>query len=70
MIVLKRFYDHAAAEYFCNVYEFIGTGEGKELSAREVCHIKIKHRKVEQWYGTLSPAMKRRVDVYLLQRYG
>lgn len=70
MIILKQFYKHAAAEYLSNVYEFIGTGEGKELSPHEVMHIKLKFIKVEQWYEKLSPVGKRRVDVYLIQRYG
>jgi hypothetical protein len=70
MIVLNQFYNHAAAEYLSNVYEFIGMGEGKDLSPNEVMHIKLKFIKVESWYGKLSPAGKRRVDVYLLQRYG
>lgn len=70
MIVLKQFHDHAAAEYLCNVYEFIGAGEGRDLSPNEVMHIKLKFIKVERWYEKLSPAGKRRVDVYLLQRYG
>ncbi len=70
MIILNQFHQDAAAEYLCNVYEFIGTGEGKKLTPHEVMHIKLKYIKVERWYEKLSPAGKRRVDVYLLQRYG
>jgi len=70
MIVLNQFYNHAAAEYLCNVYEFIGMGEGRDLSPNEVMHIKRKFMQVERWYEKLTPAGKRRVDVYLLQRYG
>lgn len=29
-MIIKRFYNHAAAEYQYNVYEFISTEEGRE----------------------------------------
>jgi hypothetical protein len=67
---LKHHYHHAAAEYLCNVYDFIGIGEGKELSALEVMHIKLRYPKLEQWYGALQVDGKRRVECYLLRRYG
>ena len=31
-MVIERFYNCAAAEYQCNVHEFISTGEGREFN--------------------------------------
>jgi hypothetical protein len=47
---------HAEASYLCNVYTFIGTGEGRKLSTLEVMHIKKKYPTVDEWYGALDQA--------------
>ena len=39
-MIPEKFIRTAEAEYFCNVSEFIGRGEGKKVSPREVCGIK------------------------------
>jgi hypothetical protein len=45
--VLKKFYQHAEAAYFCNVQEFICTGEGRELSRLENLRIRTRYPEVE-----------------------
>jgi hypothetical protein len=56
---------HAEASYLCNVYTFIGTGEGRKLSALEVMHIKQKYPTVDEWYAALDQAGRQRVDRFL-----
>lgn len=55
----------AEAEYFCNVSEFIGLGEGKKVSPREVCGIKDKHRSVQDWFDQLDVIGQLQVMKYL-----
>jgi hypothetical protein len=65
----ERFRDRAEAEYFSNVYHFIGTGEGRELSALDVLHIKMKYKTFQEWYADLDQKGKQRIDCYLLKKY-
>ena len=53
-MIPERFIRTAEAEYFCNVSEFISLGEGKKVSPRKVCAIKMKHRGVQDWFEQLS----------------
>jgi hypothetical protein len=46
-MVLKKFYQHAEAAYFCNIQEFIYTGEGRELSRLENLRIRTRYPEVE-----------------------
>lgn len=67
-MIPDKFMQTAKAEYFCNVYEFIGLGEGKELTSREVCGIKMKHRSVENWFENLDIVGQLRVMKYLREQ--
>ncbi len=64
-MIPKRFIRTAEAEYFCNVSEFISLGEGKRVSPREVCAIKMKHRGVLDWFEELDTIGQLRVVRYL-----
>ncbi|MBE0584243.1 MAG: hypothetical protein IH612_10855 [Desulfofustis sp.] len=68
-MVEKSFRDRAEAEYFSNVFQFIGTGEGRQLSALDVLHIKQKHKTFQEWYVGLDQRGKQRIDDYLLRKY-
>jgi len=57
-MIIEKFYDLAAAEYYCNVCEFIGNGEGRELTRLHNLHIRTKYPKVELWYDSLDQAGK------------
>ncbi len=61
----EKYKTHAEASYLCNVYTFIGTGEGRKLSPLEVMHIKQKYPTVHEWYATLDQAGRQRVDRFL-----
>ena len=65
----ERFRDRAEAEYFSNVFQFIGTGEGKSVSALDVLHIKEKHKSFQEWYADLDQRGKQRIRRYLLEKY-
>lgn len=64
-MIPEKFIRTAEAEYFCNVSEFIGLGEGKMVSPREVCGIKMKHRTVQDWFDQLDMIGQLRVMKYL-----
>jgi hypothetical protein len=64
-MIPDKFLRTAQAEYFCNVYEFIGLGEGRELTPREVCSIKMKHQSVQEWFENLEMIGQLRVMKYL-----
>ena len=49
--------------------EFIGLGEGTEVSPREVCGIKMKHRGVHDWFESLDMIGQLRVMEYLLEQH-
>jgi hypothetical protein len=68
-MIPDKFMQTARAEYFCNVSEFIGLGEGKEVSPREVCGIKMKHRSVEDWFENLDMVGQLRVVKYLREQH-
>ena len=68
-MVIEKYYKHAAAEYFCNVDEFISTGEGCKLTRLKNLQIRTKYPKVEQWYRSLDEVGRRRVDCFLLEKY-
>jgi hypothetical protein len=68
--MIEKYYEHAAAEYFCNVDEFISTGEGRKLTRLKNLQIRTKHPKVEQWYGSLDEAGQGRMDRFLLDKHG
>jgi hypothetical protein len=67
-MIPDKFMQTAKAEYFCNVSEFIGLGEGKEVSPREVCGIKMKHRSVEDWFESLDMIGQLRVMKHLREQ--
>ena len=67
-MVMEKFYQHAEAVYFCNVHEFICTGEGRELSRLQNLMIRTKYPKVEQWYRSLDEAGRGRVDRFLQKK--
>jgi hypothetical protein len=52
--ILQKYYQQAAAEYYGNVTEFIGTGEGRELTRLETLRIRTKYPAVEDWYESLN----------------
>ena len=64
-MIPEKFIRTAEAEYFCNVSDFIGRGEGKKVSPREVCGIKMKHRSVQDWFDQLDMIGQLRVMRYL-----
>ena len=64
-MIPEKFIRTAEAEYFCNVSEFIGIGEGKKVSPRDVCGIKMKHRSVQDWFEQLDTIGQLRVIWYL-----
>jgi hypothetical protein len=64
-MINEQYKIHAEASYLCNVYTFIGTGEGRKLSPLEVMHIKQKYPTVHEWYATLDQAGRQRVDRFL-----
>lgn len=69
-MVLEKYYKKAAAEYLCNVNEFICTGEGRKLTRLQNLQIRTKYPKVEQWYKHLGEAGRERVDRFLVENYG
>jgi hypothetical protein len=64
-----RFMQTAEAQYLCNVYAFIGLGEGKELTPLEVCRIKSDYQDVLQWFEKLETIAQLRVMRYLREQY-
>lgn len=66
--MLQKYYQQAAAEYYGNVTEFIGTGEGRELTRLENLRIRTRYPEVEDWYESLDQAGKRRVTNYLARK--
>ena len=68
-MIPSKFIKTARAEYLCNVYEFIGRGEGKPLSPLEVCRIKSDYQQVEQWFRKLDTIAQLRVMKYLVEQY-
>ena len=68
-MIPDKFMRIAKAEYFCNVSEFIGLGEGENVSAREVCGIKMKHTSVEDWFENLEMIGQLRVMKYLREQH-
>jgi hypothetical protein len=69
-MVIEKHYKQAAAEYFCNVDEFVSTGEGRKLSRLQNLMVRTKYPKVEQWYKSLNEAGRERIDRFLFQKYG
>jgi hypothetical protein len=47
---MVKYYNHAAAEYLCNVDEFISTGECRKLTRLQNLKIRTQYPEVEQWY--------------------
>ena len=68
-MIPPKFMKTARAHYLCNVYEFIGRGEGKVLTALEVCRIKSDYRHVEQWFEGLETIAQLRVMKYLVEQH-
>ena len=64
-----KFMQTAKAEYFSNVYKFIGLGEGRKLTPREVCGIKMNHHSVEDWFDQLDTVGQSRVMKYLCRSH-
>ena len=69
-MVIEKYYNHAAAEYFCNVDEFISTGEGRKLTRLQNLKIRTQYPEVEQWYKHLDEAGRERVNRFLIENYG
>jgi hypothetical protein len=68
-MIPPKFMQTARAQYLCNVYEFIGLGEGKPLTALEVCRIKSDYQHVEQWFEGLETIAQLRVMKYLVKQH-
>lgn len=68
-MIPEKFIRTAEAEYYCNVSEFIGLGEGKKVSPREVCGIKMKHRSVQDWLNQLDTIGQLRVMRFLWEQH-
>lgn len=68
-MIPPKFRQTARAQYLCNVYEFIGLGEGKPLTALEVCRIKSDYQDVEQWFEGLGKIAQLRVMKYLVKHH-
>ena len=64
-MIPEKFIQTARAEYFCNVTEFIGLGEGKDLTHRQICAIKMQYSEVEDWFEHLDTIGQLRVVRYL-----
>lgn len=69
-MVIEKFHKHVAAEYLCNVDEFINTGQGRKLTRLQNLKIRTKYPKVEQWYKSLDDAGRERVNRFLVEKYG
>ena len=69
-MMTEKYHRDAAAEYLCNVNEFIMTGEGRKLTRLQNLQIRTKYPKVEQWYKHLDENGRGRVDRFLAERYG
>jgi hypothetical protein len=69
-MVIEKYYKHAAAEYFCNVDEFISTGEGRKLTRLQNLKIRTQYPEVEQWYKHLDENGRERVNRFLIENYG
>ncbi len=67
-MIPERFKQAAQAEYFCNVSTFIGLGEGKKVSPRDVCGIKMRCRSVEEWFDQLDMIGQLRIMKYLREQ--
>jgi hypothetical protein len=68
-MLIEKYYKHASAEYFCNVNEFINTGQGRKLTRLQNLMVRTKYPKVDQWYKSLNEAGQERVDRFLLAKY-
>ena len=60
-MIPDKYIQTARAEYLCNVTEFISLGEGKQLTHREICSIKVQHETVEDWFEHLDTIGQLRV---------
>jgi hypothetical protein len=69
-MLIEKYYKHASAEYFCNVNEFINTGQGRKLTRLQNLKIRTKYPKVEQWHKSLNDAGRERIDRSLVENYG
>lgn len=68
-MIPSRFMPTAKAQYLCNVYVFIGLGEGKDLTPLEICRIKSDYQDVQQWFDKLETIAQLRVMRYLRKQY-
>ena len=68
-MIPSKFIKTARAEYLCNVYEFIGIGEGKRLTPLEMCRIKSDNQDVQQWFRKLDTIAQLRVMKYLIKQH-
>ena len=68
-MLIEKYFKHASAEYFCNVNEFINTGQGRKLTRLQNLMVRTKYPKVDQWYKSLNEAGQERVDLFLLAKY-
>lgn len=69
-MAIEKYYNHAAAEYLCNVDEFISAGEGRKLTRLQNLKIRTQYPEVEQWYKHLDEAGRERVNRFLIKNYG
>jgi hypothetical protein len=69
-MIIEKYSEHAAAEYQCNVNEFISTGEGRKLTRLKNLQIRTKYPEVGQWYQHLDEAGRERVHRFLIKNYG
>lgn len=69
-MAIEKYYKHAAAEYLCNVDEFINTGEGRKLTRLQNLKIRTQYPEVEHWYKHLDEAGRERVNRFLIKKYG
>jgi hypothetical protein len=69
-MMIEKYPEHAAAEYLCNVNVFICIGEGRKLTRLQNLQVRTKYPKVEQWYMHLDEDGRKRVDGFLIGKYG
>jgi len=62
-MIIGKLYNHAMADYYCNVNGFIKTGEGLELTRFQSLNVSRKYPKVEQWYKNLDLARRKRIGI-------
>jgi len=61
--------DQTDAEYFCGIGDLLRTAYRREFTMLEMGKCKMKFVTFEEWYETLNPDQRGRVDAYLSDVY-